>query len=188
MSLKKSASVAVVVAQLVEWLLPIPEVWGSNSVIVNNLYWTFTLNCIEKTKIKKRGREWPIFRKKSTSAFNNKEVLLTYLLFHEEERKLFFYISYTIGVGKVFQDCTSVVWLFCALHSGREALLWMLKKDYLKIFSTRRWRLESAQSSNKIEYCPSRPVTGMFWFFLNAITHHMGRCEPSYHNTKEHHA
>ena len=45
---------AVVVAQLVEWLLSIPEVWGSNPVIGNILFWTFTVKCIEKTKIKKK--------------------------------------------------------------------------------------------------------------------------------------
>ena len=41
-------------AQLVERSLPIPEVRGSNPVISKNLYRTFTVNCIEKTKIKKK--------------------------------------------------------------------------------------------------------------------------------------
>ena len=45
---------AVVVAQLVERSLSIPEVRGSNPVIGKILYWTFTVNCIEKTKIKKK--------------------------------------------------------------------------------------------------------------------------------------
>ena len=49
---------AVVVAQLVERLLPIPEVRGSIQVIGKNLfiYWTFVYFqlCIEKTKIKKK--------------------------------------------------------------------------------------------------------------------------------------
>ena len=45
---------AVVLAQLVEQLLPIPEILGSNPVIGKNLYWTCTVNCIEKTKIKKK--------------------------------------------------------------------------------------------------------------------------------------
>ena len=53
----------MVVAQLVERSLPIPEVRGSNPVIGKKLYQTLTVNCIEKTKIKKRGREWPIFKK-----------------------------------------------------------------------------------------------------------------------------
>ena len=44
----------MVVAQLVERLLPIPEVRSSNPVIGKNLYWTFAVNCIEKTKIKKK--------------------------------------------------------------------------------------------------------------------------------------
>ena len=49
---------AVVVAQLVERLLPKAEVLGSNPVIGKNLfiYWTFVYCqlCIEKTKIKKK--------------------------------------------------------------------------------------------------------------------------------------
>ena len=58
---------AVVVAQLVEWLLPIPEVRSSNPVIGNNLfiYWTFVY-CqlsIEKMKIKKKeAGNGPIFK------------------------------------------------------------------------------------------------------------------------------
>ena len=43
---------AVVVAQLVERMLPIPEVRSLNPVIGKNLYWTFFVNCIEKTKMK----------------------------------------------------------------------------------------------------------------------------------------
>ena len=54
---------AVVVAQLVEQLLAIPEVRNSNPVISKNLYWMFTVNCIKKTKIEKKGRDWPIFKK-----------------------------------------------------------------------------------------------------------------------------
>ena len=48
----------MVVPQLVERLLPIPEVRGSNPVISKNLYiyWTFVYCqlCMEKTKIKKK--------------------------------------------------------------------------------------------------------------------------------------
>ena len=44
---------AVVVTQLVECLLPIPEVCGSNPVIGKNLYRTINVNFIEKTKVKK---------------------------------------------------------------------------------------------------------------------------------------
>ena len=43
---------AVVVAQLVDQSLPFPEVCSSNPVIDKNLYWT--VNCIEKSKIKKK--------------------------------------------------------------------------------------------------------------------------------------
>ena len=54
---------AVVVAQLVERSLPIPEVRGSNPVI-GKIYWTFfTVNCIEKTKIKKKeARNGPFLK------------------------------------------------------------------------------------------------------------------------------
>ena len=46
---------AVVVAQLVERSLPIPDVRSLNPVIGKHLYWTlFTFNCIEKTKIKEK--------------------------------------------------------------------------------------------------------------------------------------
>ena len=45
---------AVVVAQLVELLLPIPEVRGSNPVIGKIYIEHLTVNCIEKTKIKKK--------------------------------------------------------------------------------------------------------------------------------------
>ena len=53
---------AVVVAQFVKRSLPTPEVRGSNQVIGEVL---FIINCIEKTKIKKRkrDREWPINKK-----------------------------------------------------------------------------------------------------------------------------
>ena len=44
----------MVVAQLVEQSLLIPEVRGSNPFIGNVLYCTFILNFIEKTKIKKK--------------------------------------------------------------------------------------------------------------------------------------
>ena len=46
---------AVVVAQLVERSLPIPEVRGSNPIIGKKNYIEhFTINCIEKTKRKKK--------------------------------------------------------------------------------------------------------------------------------------
>ena len=44
----------MVVAQLVEWLLPIPEVRCSNPVISNIVYSTVIVKCIEKKKIKKK--------------------------------------------------------------------------------------------------------------------------------------
>ena len=46
---------AVVVAQLVEWLLPIQEIRGSNPVISKNyIVHLFGVNCFEKKKIKKK--------------------------------------------------------------------------------------------------------------------------------------
>ena len=58
----------MVVAQLVERLLPIPEVRGSNPVI-GKIYWTFVycqLYWKDENK-EKRGREWPIFQNDDTS-------------------------------------------------------------------------------------------------------------------------
>ena len=43
-----------VVAQLVEWSLPTTEVLGSNSIIGEIFIHVFTINCIEKTKLKKK--------------------------------------------------------------------------------------------------------------------------------------
>ena len=50
----------MVVTLLVERSLPIPEDPGSNPVI-SKLFieHSFTVDSIEKTKIKKRGLEWP---------------------------------------------------------------------------------------------------------------------------------
>ena len=54
---------AVVVAQLVERLLPTPEIGGSNP----NIGKTLSTNCTfkkKRRKYRKRGWEWPIFKKK----------------------------------------------------------------------------------------------------------------------------
>ena len=58
----------MVVAQLEEWSLPALEDPGSNPAI-NNLKreHLFSVNCIKKTKLKKRGRVWPIFNEKSVN-------------------------------------------------------------------------------------------------------------------------
>ena len=58
----KYSSRAVVVAQLVERSLPIPEVRGLNPVISKNLFFyielLFTVNCVlKKAKIKKKEAE-----------------------------------------------------------------------------------------------------------------------------------
>ena len=54
--LKWFNSRAVVVGQFVKWSLSIPEVRSSNPVI-GKIYieYLFTLNCIQKTNIKKKG-------------------------------------------------------------------------------------------------------------------------------------
>ena len=55
----------VVVAQLVEWSLPMPEVRGSNPVNGKNLFISNICQlCIEKTKIKKKRPEMAQFIKK----------------------------------------------------------------------------------------------------------------------------
>ena len=74
LSRKDSNNWAVVVAQLVERLLPIPEVRGSNPVIGKNLfiYWTFVY-CqlsIEKTKIKKKRPGMAHLKKKKKDSNN----------------------------------------------------------------------------------------------------------------------
>ena len=45
---------AVVVVELVERVVPTPEVRNSNPVISKKLYWTFTVDCTEKMIIKKK--------------------------------------------------------------------------------------------------------------------------------------
>ena len=57
----------MVVAQLVERLLPIPEVCGSNPVIGKDVYigieHLHSVNCVlKRRKQRKRGREWPILK------------------------------------------------------------------------------------------------------------------------------
>ena len=49
----------MVVAQLVERSLSIPKVCGSNPVISKKINWTFTVNCIEKTKKAKESGKGP---------------------------------------------------------------------------------------------------------------------------------
>ena len=69
---KKIENVTVVVAQLVEWVLPIPEVRGLNPVIfkIDNEH-CFTVNCFEKTKIKKKEAKTGHLKKKKEILFLN---------------------------------------------------------------------------------------------------------------------
>ena len=56
----------MVVAQLVEWSLPIPEVRGSNPVIGKNLYWTFYCQLYWKDENKeKEAGKGPFFKAKT---------------------------------------------------------------------------------------------------------------------------
>ena len=63
----------MVVAQLVEWALPIPEVQGSNPVIGKNLYLYLTFIycqlCIEKTKITKKEAGYGPFFKQTIARY-----------------------------------------------------------------------------------------------------------------------
>ena len=52
-----------VVVCVVERSLLIPEVHSSNQVIGKNLYWTFSVNCIEKTKKEKEAVNGPFLNK-----------------------------------------------------------------------------------------------------------------------------
>ena len=55
----------MVVTQLVERSFPIAEVWCSNPVIgIIYIEHLFTVNCIEKTKIKKKRQKAAIFEEK----------------------------------------------------------------------------------------------------------------------------
>ena len=57
---------------MVEPLLPTSEVCSSNPVIGKNLYWTFTVNCIEKTKVKEKETGIANFLKKDNEQNESK--------------------------------------------------------------------------------------------------------------------
>ena len=60
------------VAQLVERLLPTPEVLSSKPVIGKFIYLTFTVNCIEKTKInEKEVGNGPFLKNNAKTTINN---------------------------------------------------------------------------------------------------------------------
>ena len=52
-----------VVAQLVEWSLPTPEVHGLNPVIGKILFMYSLSTVLKRRKWRKRGRKWPILKK-----------------------------------------------------------------------------------------------------------------------------
>ena len=54
------------VAQFVEQSFPTPEVCGSNPVISKILYWTFTVNYIEKMKKREETGNGPFLKKLQT--------------------------------------------------------------------------------------------------------------------------
>ena len=70
----------VVVAQLVERSILIPEVRGSYPVNSKNFYWTFTVNCFEKTKIKKKWLGMAhLFKKKFEKEEKSKILIFVYI-------------------------------------------------------------------------------------------------------------
>ena len=70
----------VLLAQLVERSLPTPQVHGSNPVVGNLLYveYLFTINCIEKTKIKNNR---PAIKKTQYVLVNRHPVVFSTALF-----------------------------------------------------------------------------------------------------------
>ena len=78
---KRSFKWAYVVSQLVERLILTPEAHGSNPVIGKLLYRIFnclpTVNCIEKTKIKKRGRNSPFLKNRFSNTPSRDGFLFT---------------------------------------------------------------------------------------------------------------
>ena len=86
----------MVVAQLVERSLPIPEVRSSNPVIGKNLYRTFTVNCIEKTKINKKRPGMAHFLKKTIKTFRERKFL--------RELKIKSVAIFLIGIELVTMD------------------------------------------------------------------------------------
>ena len=87
---QRNAIGAVVVAQLEERSLLIPEVCGSNPVISKKLYWKFTVNCNEKTKIKKK-RPGMAHILRNVMRFNGKRCFTFYLcyLYQTKNARLF---------------------------------------------------------------------------------------------------
>ena len=79
---KKNASWAVVMAQLVEQSLLTPDVRGSNPVISKlHIVHLFTVNCIEKTKIKKKEAGNTIFKNKKNSSVLSRRMQVTFTTF-----------------------------------------------------------------------------------------------------------
>ena len=65
---------AVVVAQLVEQSLPIPEVHSSNLVISKKIIYHFSVNCIENMKIKKKEAGHGPFFKNAVLSLSNIDI------------------------------------------------------------------------------------------------------------------
>ena len=72
----------MVVAQLAEWLFPISEVWGLNPVIGKKLYWTFTVNCVEKTKTNKKR---PIVNKNFPQRDVEGQFMILFIILADEQ-------------------------------------------------------------------------------------------------------
>ena len=81
---RRKNELAVVMAQLVDRSFPLPEVCSSNPVIGKNLYWTFTVNCIEK-------KEWILRMKKHTTTM----LLSTSVLLKAQNRHLIKWLQHS---------------------------------------------------------------------------------------------
>ena len=71
--------VAVVVAQLAERSLPIPELRGLNPVIGKILFWIFAVSCIGKMKIKKKRTGMAHFLKVNHFRHTSSEAVLVFI-------------------------------------------------------------------------------------------------------------
>ena len=88
---------AVVVAQLLERLLPISRGLQLESSHWQKQYWTFTVNCFEKTKIKKKKPGMALFKKRI------RNLTMTYLSCNSGK--------FTLNLSDI---CCFIKWVFLA--------------------------------------------------------------------------
>ena len=98
------ANLAVFVAQLIEWSLPIPEIQSSNPVI-GNFYILSSVfkNCIENTKIKKK--RLGMAHEKTYSAYRNAKLcyqdLFEWFIF--DQKHFIFFGKFQPHLFRIFQ-------------------------------------------------------------------------------------